>query len=284
VRAYLELLRPANVATALADVLAGFAVAGLGDSRPLAWLLPATAALYGGGVVLNDFFDRNLDAVERPERPIPSRRVPAWAAAALGGILLALGTLLAWRANPAAGRLALGIAGLVLLYDSWGKRHALVGPVNMGGCRALNLLLGVAALPAALPQAWPLGLLSLVYIAAVTAVSRGEVLGGSRRVAGGAILAISAVLAALLALAFRGASLAGLALTALLGWRVLPAFWRAYNETHPGSIRHAVRRGVLSLVLLDAVIGAVFGGALYCLLILATALLAGWLARLFAVT
>ena len=48
-RGYVELVRPANVATALADVLAGYAVAGMGDSRHspslLAWLLLSTTAI-----------------------------------------------------------------------------------------------------------------------------------------------------------------------------------------------------------------------------------------------
>ena len=83
-RPYLELLRPANVVTALADVLAGYAVAGLGDRRALYWLLGATACLYAGGVVLNDVFDRDIDRRERPERPIPSGRVSVAAASALG--------------------------------------------------------------------------------------------------------------------------------------------------------------------------------------------------------
>ena len=76
-RGYLELLRPPNVMTAVADVLAGYAVAGLSNWAALPWLLGATACLYAGGVVLNDFFDRHLDARERPERPLPSGRVPA---------------------------------------------------------------------------------------------------------------------------------------------------------------------------------------------------------------
>ena len=49
---YLILLRPANVVTALADVVAGFAVAGPTASlSALPWLLVSTAGLYGGGVV-----------------------------------------------------------------------------------------------------------------------------------------------------------------------------------------------------------------------------------------
>ena len=87
-RACLQLLRPANVATALADVLAGFAIAGLGNRAALPWLLLATAALYAGGIVLNDVFDREVDRLERPERPIPSGRIRTAHAAALGAGLL----------------------------------------------------------------------------------------------------------------------------------------------------------------------------------------------------
>src|SRR5258706_16067448 len=93
IRAYFELLRPANVLTAITDGLTGFAISGLGNPRALPWLLLATAALYAGGVVLNDFFDREIDARERPERPIPSGRVPAPRAGWLGALLLTAGVL-----------------------------------------------------------------------------------------------------------------------------------------------------------------------------------------------
>jgi 4-hydroxybenzoate polyprenyltransferase len=288
-RGYVELVRPANVATALADVLAGYAVAGMGDPGLLAWLLLSTACLYAGGVVLNDVFDRDLDRIERPERPIPSGRVSTRAAAGLGTFLLAAGVLSATFATPAAGIVAGATAACVLLYDAWGKRQGLLGPVNMGLCRALNLLLGIAAAPAMLSDAWPLALLPLVYIAAVTAVSRGEVHGGGRGVTAYALISLSLVLVALAAVAFgRGgisaAGVAGVTLTLVLAWRVLPAFLGAYEDPTPGPIRHAIRTGVLSLVLLDAVIGASYGGALYSVVILATGLVAARLARLFAVT
>jgi len=53
--------------TAVADGLAGFAAAGLGNPGALPWLLASTACLYAGGVALNDFFDRELDLIERKE-------------------------------------------------------------------------------------------------------------------------------------------------------------------------------------------------------------------------
>ena len=236
-RGYVELVRPANVATALADVLAGYAVAGIGDPPRLAWLLLSTACLYAGGVVLNDVFDRDLDRIERPERPIPSGRVSTTAAAGLGTGLLAAGILAATLATPAAGIVAGATAACVLLYDAWGKRQGLLGPVNMGLCRALNLLLGIAAAPAMLTDAWPLALLPLVYIAAVTAVSRGEVHGGRRGVTAYALISLSLVLVALAAVALgRGgvsaAGAAGVTFTLVLAWRVLPAFWARVPRPH----------------------------------------------------
>jgi 4-hydroxybenzoate polyprenyltransferase len=286
IRGYLELLRPPNVVTAMADVLAGYAVAGLGNSRALPWLLAATACLYAGGVVLNDFFDRRLDAVERPERPIPSGRVPAWHAAGLGSALLIAGVASAARATAPAAAIASGIAALVVLYDAWGKHQAAFGPLNMGLCRGLNLVLGMAAVPATISGHWPLALLSFVYIAAATAVSRGEVHGGKRGAAGPALVSLIGVVGVLAAMAVRSGprAVAAIPLTIVLGWRVLPPFWTVYNDPRPIQIRRAVRAGVLSLVLVDAVISTVYAGPLYGALVLATAVVAGLLARLFSVT
>ena len=286
-RGYLELVRPANVVTAVADVLAGYAVAGRANGPALPWLLAATVCLYAGGVVLNDFFDREFDAIERPERPIPSGRVPAPRAAALGAALLAAGMVAAARGTWPAGAIAAAIAVLVVLYDARLKRHAIAGPVNMGLCRGLNLLLGVAAVPAALAGSWPIAVISVVYIAAVTTVSRGEVHGGKAGAAAVALISLGGVLTALTVIGLgaggRG-EIAALVLTALLGYRVLPPFWRVHNDPRPLVIRRAVKTGVLSLVLVDAAISAAYAGPLYGVAVLATALVAGSLARLFSVT
>jgi 4-hydroxybenzoate polyprenyltransferase len=285
IRGYVQLLRPANVATALADVLAGYALAGLNNPRALPWLLIATACLYGGGVVLNDFFDRDVDRVERPERPIPSGRVSASGAAAVGTVLLAAGAICASMATRAGALIALAIAAAVVFYDVLGKRSAVVAPVNMGLCRALNLLLGVAAVPAALDYQWPVALIPLAYIAGVTALSRGEVHGGRRRTAAFALVFLSAGLAGLAAVVFRSEYpvVAG-ALFLLLVWRVFPPFVEAGRVPEPGRIRRAVKRGVLSLMLVNAVIGTAYAGPAYGAIIVATALAAGWLARMFPVT
>jgi 4-hydroxybenzoate polyprenyltransferase len=285
---WLQLLRPANVITALADILAGAAVAGAPWSSGVAWLLPSSACLYAGGVVLNDCFDRRIDAIERPERPIPSGRISIAAAATLGGGLLAVGIALAAGAGPAALRTAAAVAALVVLYDALGKHHAFLGPVNMGACRAGNLLLGMAVVPGAAAIHWPLAGLPLAYIAGVTVISRGEVGGSKRPVAFVALGLVIAVVAALVGVADRtggtGSRIWALVVAAGFGARVVPAFWRAWQHPVPGPIRLAVRTGVLSLVLLDAGIAAAYADIMVSLAVLATGVLAWWLARLFAVT
>ena len=285
-RGYLELLRPPNVVTAIADVLAGYAVAGRGRPDTVPWLVGATMCLYAGGVVLNDYFDRAIDAVERPERPIPSGRVAAPRAAAFGAGLLAAGVAAAWQATATAALVAAAIVASVLLYDAAAKRHAVAGPLTMGLCRGLNLVLGIAAVPAAVSGRWAIALLSVAYVAAVTMVSRGEVYGGRRGAAAAAMVVLGGVLAALTAIAIASGSgrAAALVLTGALAWRVVPPFWRAYHDSAPAVVRRAVRTGVLSLVLLDAAISAAYAGPVFAAIVLATGLAAGWLARLFSVT
>jgi hypothetical protein len=289
-RPYLRLLRPPNLVTAAADILAGAAAAGLATDLSLVARLPllvaASVCLYGGGVVLNDVFDAGLDAVERPERPIPSGQVPRARAAWLGGALLALGVLLALAASALSGALAAVLAACVLCYDGWAKHHASLGPLAMGSCRALNLLLGLSSIPGALQARWYLALIPLTYIVAITTLSRGEVHGGRRAVVALALGLLAMVVSGLLLLPLLAdfALLHALPLLLLFCLRLLPPWWRAYRDPAPANLRHAVKTGVLSLILLDSIVAAGFAGLLYGLGVLALLMVAAMLARLFMVT
>jgi 4-hydroxybenzoate polyprenyltransferase len=133
---------------------------------------------------------------------------------------------------------------------------------------------------------WPVALTSFAYIVGVTALSRGEVTGGRAANGVAALVLLGASLTGLVVLAVNSETgrLAALALTLGLGWRVVPPFWEAYRQPGPVPIRKAVKTGVVSLVLLDAAIAAAYAGTLYSLGVVAVALVAGWLARSFAVT
>ena len=283
---YAQLSRPANMVTAAADVLAGYAAASSATPSGLAWLVVSTMALYGGGVTFNDFFDRKLDAVERPERPIPSGRVPAAGAALMGTAMLAAGIAAAFGTSPASGTVATGIALAALLYDAAAKHHRLAGPALMGVCRGLNLLLGISGAPAAMSECWFLPLLPVCYVAAITVMSAGEVHGGSRRTGLISLSLFAGSGAGLLALGvLRNFSLTPMVpFLLLLGWRVGPPVWRACMVSEPSAIRGAVRAGVLSLIVLDAAVAAGFGGFLYGAAVLCLMIPAFGLARLFPVT
>jgi 4-hydroxybenzoate polyprenyltransferase len=285
-RAYLQLARPANLLTAAADILAGSAAAAAW-TPVLALLVPASICLYGGGVVFNDVFDRRLDAFERPERPLPSGRASLRGAILLGTSLLLTGIVLAFAVSASSGLIAVAIAASALTYDRFGKHHHLAGPVNMGLCRGLNLLLGISAAPVVPIVLYLLPVVPLIYIAAITAVSAGEVHGGNRGTIRIALSGVCVVMLAVPGLAgFRSGTtpLWAVPFLALLAFRVLRPMWRAYRNPAPEYVFAAVKAGVLSLIVLNSAIAAAWMGPVHGVAILALLPAAGLLARAFAVT
>ncbi len=299
-RGYFELMRPANIVTAWADILVGFAASGSGiifaqlingDVNfailvPLAWLLLATTGLYGGGIVFNDVFDADLDAKERPNRAIPSGRVSLKNAIFLGSILFAIGIGAAFQVSWLSGAIAILIALSALLYNSLAKHHAFFGPLNMGLCRGSNLLLGVSAVPAIIAERWYLTLIPMIYIAAITAISQGEVHGGKKITGVLALVLIAIVLTAVLALGILSeyTEIAALPFAVFLAIRILPNFVKAAREPLAENIRNAVKIGVLSLIVLDATVASGFAGLYYGLAVLILLPISLKLAQIFAVT
>ncbi len=290
VNALLRLTRPANLVTAIADVLAGMAIAGyfLLPNAPAAsvgWLALSTVGLYGGGVVFNDVFDADLDAIERPERPIPSGVVRIGIATVLGLVLFVIGIGSAFAVHQTAGLLAIGITVASLVYDRFGKHHSWLGPLNMGLCRGLNLILGVSILPDQVqPWVW-VGLIPIAYIAAITMISRGEVHGGSPAILRIASLLYALVAGSIMAIAQWQRQL-GTAFPFLLlfGYYIFPPLWRAVRAPIGPNIGMAVKAGVLSLIVMDAAWVAAFSSFPLAMLVICLLPLSRLLARIFAVT
>ncbi|WP_439883281.1 UbiA-like protein EboC [Pontibacter sp. MBLB2868] len=297
--AYLQLMRPANIVTAIADIMLGYAASGallslsLWDNGfnsnslyLLGWLVLSTIGLYGGGVVFNDVFDADLDRVERPERPIPSGRATETGAATLGSLLLAGGILAAWQVSGISAVIALTVALLALLYDWKGKHHPVFGPINMGACRGGNLLLGVSAIPAALSSLWFIAFIPIIYIAAITMVSRGEVHGGNTTALKGAALMYAIVFAGIISLALlpQFNLLYSLPFLLLFAFIIFPPLFRAMPAREPKMIIKAVKAGILALIVMNASIAAGFAGWQYGLIVLLLLPISVYIARNFAVT
>ena len=133
------------VFTALADICAGYScqTRGFQHVGEFAALLTASAALYLAGMVFNDVFDRRRDAIGRPGRPIPSGRIRVSSAAIVGAVLVAIGLGSAMSVSTQALWIALGLTACIIAYDGVLKVTPL-GPLAMGGCRFLNVMLGAS--------------------------------------------------------------------------------------------------------------------------------------------
>jgi 4-hydroxybenzoate polyprenyltransferase len=142
---YLRLGRVSNLPTVWTNTLAGALLGGgggvLAQGAPKVLGLAGTMSLfYVAGMLLNDAFDREIDAKERPERPIPSGQVSASEVFSVGfGMMGGAIGLLYWQAGFLAAVFGVALAGNIVLYDAWHKGNAL-SPVLMGGCRVLVYL------------------------------------------------------------------------------------------------------------------------------------------------
>lgn len=283
-------MRPANIVTSVADILAGIAIAGYflnqnTDYNPLLLLCISTIGLYGGGIVFNDVFDADLDRIERPERAIPSGAIKLNEALILGIILLLGGIGAAFIYAIESGLIALLIAFFALLYNKFGKHHSFLGPLNMGFCRGLNLLLGISILTYSLNEWYFLGIIPLIYIFSITMISQGEVHGSNRiKLYAGALLYLIVIGCILYVSFLQQEVLIALLLLIPFAWMIFKPLVEAIKEPIGKNIGKAVKAGVISLILMDAAWAAAFGQVYFALLIALLLPLSLWLAKRFAVT
>lgn len=311
---WLQLLRLANVLTAVADVAMGYLITH-GDLQPaghFVLLALASSFVYLSGMVLNDVFDADVDARERPQRPIPSGRVSLRAATAVGWAMLTSGVLVGWFVSFIAGdwrpgSVATVLAGCVVLYDAVLKRTPLA-PLAMGACRTVNVLLGMSLAPLVadfgelsrvdagsphvrwgMPAAWLIAAGIGVYIVGVTIFARTEARASSRtRLIGGlgVLLAGMALLTATPALSQHDPPL----VVSRYGWYLLWALLAlvtarrcglAIAEPSPPRVQAAVRHCVQSIIVLDAAVCVGYAGPVWGIAVLSlifpTVLLAQWL-------
>ncbi len=179
----LRLGRVSNLPTVWTNILAGVVLAGAQiELVPLVILFTALSLFYIAGMYLNDAFDHDIDARERPERPIPSGQISLRAVFTAGLAMLAAGEgLLAlvgfvhesgqgW--GPVVSGLALALA--ILYYNAHHKRNPL-SPVVMGFCRVLVYVTAALSVAPELTEPVLLGAgVLLAYVAGLTYAARQE--------------------------------------------------------------------------------------------------------------
>jgi len=294
--AYLELVRLPNVFTSVADVMMGFlfthAVFERGEGWVFGLLIAGSSCFYAAGTVLNDLFDLETDRRERPDRPLPSGRISPAAARWFGWGLLALGLASAWAVVLLAADLRAGVVGsllasCILLYDAVLKRTP-VGPLAMGGCRTLNVLLGMSV--SASPwqnEHWLVAAAIGTYVVGVTWFARTEARTSSRRqlalattvILGGiAMLGLLPRLSGQTVPLLRSQPERWTLLIVLLGGLIGIRCLRAVIEPLPYRVQMVVKQCILSLVLLNAAACLVvrgLPGALVILSLLVPAMVLG---------
>jgi len=122
-----------------AYLLAGSSVLGLSN---LYLGIIATFLISGGGMAINDYFDRDIDTINKPHRPIPSGRISVNASMVFSFILFAIGVYISFFINIYCAAMAL-INSVLLIAYSWNlKRVTFVGHIIISYLVASTFLFG----------------------------------------------------------------------------------------------------------------------------------------------
>jgi 4-hydroxybenzoate polyprenyltransferase len=289
--------------TAAADALAGFWIgqASQWGTRPelAAAVCLLSVCFYAAGVILNDVADVNRDRLSRPNRPLPSGAISVRTAARIGILLLLAGwtggmVLASILGTPYPWTIGSLLALTILAYDFWLK-STLAGPLVMGLCRSLNLLLGITVgLAASKGEFYSvhLGVAALLgmYVTGITVFARRETESSPR---GTLIIGLMIMILAFGCLGF----LPYWPLKMRWPQPVPPVSWlgsvgvaalivslrgiQAVADPRPQKIQRAVRQAVLWIIVWDTILCFAFAGkdaALLILLLLVPAvILAAWI-------
>ncbi|QLC49167.1 geranylgeranylglycerol-phosphate geranylgeranyltransferase [Methanolobus zinderi] len=98
----------------------------------------------GAGNAINDYYDIDIDRINKPDRPIPSGRIGLSTALYFSLALFALGTLFAFMINPVCGIIALINSLLLIYYARTLKRTAFLGNLAVGYLTGSTFLFGGA--------------------------------------------------------------------------------------------------------------------------------------------
>ena len=269
----LRLGRVSNLPTVWTNTLAGAVLAGAAAfGAEFAAMLVAFSLFYTGGMFLNDAFDAQYDAAQRPERPIPSgevgrREVYGWGfgmMAAGVALLAAVGLGMGARTGMLPALAGIALAATITYYD-WHHKGNVFSPVVMGLCRVLVYVAAGLCITLALPEAlWTGAALMLCYLIGLTYIAKQENLGKVENLWPLAFLAAPVAWGAWLALAQPAA---GLFWLLFAGW-MLVALWFLRRRAK-GDIPRAVVSLIAGISLLDALLIAGTGSLALALLALA---------------
>ncbi len=139
--AYLEIIRPGNAIMAVMAVLLIAIISGIFTFKVLFGCI-VVFIVTGAGNSINDYFDYKIDAINKPERPIPSGRISLNKAGFYSLALLSIGTILAFIIGLLPGFIALLTSFLMVYYAYRLKKKLLIGNIVISFLTGLTFVFG----------------------------------------------------------------------------------------------------------------------------------------------
>ena len=292
---YLLLIRLPNVFTTPSNILAGYFAAAFTvaevDGAHLISLMISSGLLYIAGIVLNDYFDIEIDKRERPSRPLPSGKISKGHALAIAIVALLIANTIALVLGPTSLAVSLVITLAIIAYD-YQLKHGVVGPFAMGATRFLNVIFGASPVLLLYINNHSLAIVGtaaaslFLYVSSITILSKKE----AENERPNSAIVFFMVFGVILAIAGLGLLLLQLRWTFLLNLSLFAAvmivtFKRYLVKDSPSrSVQKAVRNMFISIIILDSVFVTGTAGLAYgiaALLLIAPAIV---LARKLYVT
>ena len=177
---WLRLIRLPNQFSVPGDVIGGLALAGglmleKPDYLKLGLAVIIAFLLYNAGLLLNDWFDRDIDAKERPDRPIPSGAVSARQVMTVAILTIVLANVIAFFIGPLSLFVTIALSLCVIAYNAFAKNVFLLGFLVMSSCRSLSLLLGASIIGLENQRVIVAAVIIFLYIMAVCWIAVNEV-------------------------------------------------------------------------------------------------------------
>ncbi|MFL6523333.1 MAG: UbiA family prenyltransferase [Nitrososphaera sp.] len=288
---YLLLIRLPNVFTTPSNILAGYFAAitvAQADGLELISLMASSSSLYVAGIVLNDYFDIEIDRKERPFRPLPSGNISKRHALAIGIVAILAANIIAAMISLISLAVTVAISLTIIAYD-YRLKQSVCGPFAMSGARFLNVILGAS--PALLYlNSHSYGILAVastslfVFVISITILSRKEVSNERPNSTIATLMVIGVILAVAASGLFLQLEWAFLLNLSIFAGVMFVTFKQHLTNEQQPSVQNAVRNMVLSIIILDSVFVSGTAGLLYGLSTLLLILPAVVLAKKLYVT
>ena len=145
-RDYLEIMRPINSIMVGVAIIIGAVITGginiLDNLIILSYSFLTGFSLTGASMAINDYYDREIDAINEPKRPIPSGRISPQSAVIFTVVLSVLGLASSWQISMGAFIIAVFGWAVMMAYSMWGKRTGFLGNLMVSSCISLPFIYG----------------------------------------------------------------------------------------------------------------------------------------------